>query len=1095
MRDGYITAELTINGLPVRAEYTESSVKSIFQPLLADLRRKVADLRAEGAARPLIVFLAAPPGAGKSTLACFLEQLAEQAEGGKAAEIGTGDQTASGASASVDNGGEKCSFQTLGLDGFHHTAAYLKSTKGMYSWECAPHEVLLQSVKGAPESYDTALFAEKLRAVRNADGTPVFWPVYDRQLHDVVPDRIPVTGDILLIEGNWLLLSGSPWKEIAEEYADYTIFIRAEEEQLRDRLIHRKVMGGKTEAEGRAWYDAVDGPNVRRVLQCSAPADLTLRMVSDGDYRQQKQQEETMKQQNTIRMELDRDWHFHRGAAKRWKRLDHDTVYAMTKAGQEVGDMEIFLHENDWTDVSVPHDWSTMEASDPDEMPDNGFKPRGEGWYYTKVQLPAYEDDACVTLTFEGIMGESVIYVNGVLAERNPSGYTAFNFEISDYVLPGEAAEIVVHADNTNWEGWWYEGAGIYRPVYLTIAPAVHVTEGGVFAKPVCKGAPDGAWTLEMSAELENTSGEDEKVCVVFSLQKDEGAVDESTFVTVPKYGTATAKAQITVRQPKLWSPDDPQLYRLETSVVGDAAEEAAEPLQKICTPVGFRKIEWTDHGMFINGEKTPVRGICCHQDHAGVGIAITRSLLRYRIGKLRAMGCNALRCAHNCPSEDLLAVCDEMGMLVMAENRHYRSSDEVMQQLDALTKTSRNHPSVFLYSLFNEEPWQAETRGRRMAEKMLRRIREKDDSRPITAAMNGGVLTKENASDVLDVAGMNYFIEDYNTYAKRRPGHPMVGTENGPLYATRGIYRDDEKEQVYNSYGLTTAFFGNTLQDTMEALEGAPQVAGVFVWGGFDYRGEPQPFEWPSVFSHWGLTDNCGFEKDTFYMLRSYYSDGDEPMLHLLPHWNHAAGETVRVCAMTNCDSVQLFVNDKPYEEKKVVRRRTEWEVPFEAGEIRAVAVKYIEGKKAEGIRPVLPPALSLHDEHITAECEEMEGGTQVTLSSVVTTAGEAAAVAVTDAAPAEGYDSSILNICLVDAAGRPVPGRKADRPVLFDVQAGTLVGVGNGDPNGTQPDLAETVPTFCGKCQAIVLPDREGKVRVTVKAKGLPEAVFSRG
>ncbi|MBQ2566020.1 MAG: hypothetical protein II552_02545, partial [Bacteroidales bacterium] len=179
-----------------------------------------------------------------------LEQLAGQAEGGKAAEIGTGEQTASGTSASVDNGSEKCTFQTLGLDGYHHTAAYLKSTKGMYSWECAPHEVLLQSVKGAPESYDTALFAEKLRAVRNADGAPVFWPVYDRQLHDVVPDRIPVTGDILLIEGNWLLLNESPWKEITEECADETIFIRAEEEQLRDRLIHRKVMGGKTEAEG-----------------------------------------------------------------------------------------------------------------------------------------------------------------------------------------------------------------------------------------------------------------------------------------------------------------------------------------------------------------------------------------------------------------------------------------------------------------------------------------------------------------------------------------------------------------------------------------------------------------------------------------------------------------------------------------------------------------------------------------------------------------------------------------------------------------------------------------------------------------------------
>ena len=280
MSDRIITAELRINGLPVSAEYTESSVEKIFRPLLTDLKR-----RQKEAGRPLIVFLAAPPGAGKSTLACFLEQLAAQQKNEKAAE--TDKEKPHEDFEPADDEKKDCLLQTLGLDGFHHTAAYLKSNKGMYSWECAPHEVLLQDVKGAPESYDTALFAEKLHAVQSADGTAVFWPVYDRQLHDVVPDRIPVTGNILLIEGNWLLLNESPWKEITEQFADYSIFIRAEEEQLRDRLIHRKVMGGKTEAEGAAWYDAVDGPNVRRVLQCSVPADLTLRMVSDGDYRQE----------------------------------------------------------------------------------------------------------------------------------------------------------------------------------------------------------------------------------------------------------------------------------------------------------------------------------------------------------------------------------------------------------------------------------------------------------------------------------------------------------------------------------------------------------------------------------------------------------------------------------------------------------------------------------------------------------------------------------------------------------------------------------------------------------------------------------------
>lgn len=576
-------------------------------------------------------------------------------------------------------------------------------------------------------------------------------------------------------------------------------------------------------------------------------------------------------------IDLLKGWKFCPGEAKRWERADHNICYNVTKAGKEVGDMKVFLHENPWEEVSIPHDWNTGQLSQPDASPSNGFKPRGTAWYYNEFVMPEYDENDCILLEFEGIMGESVVYVNGVLAARNETGYTGFTTDVSDYLLAGEKNMIVVSVDNTRWEGWWYEGAGIYRPVHMYIKPAVHFSHRGTFVDPVLDGSE---WTVRVACSVESSLRKPAAYAVDSKICSPQGELlcEMTAEGQCEAFGTGAVTLCGRVSAPELWSPSDPVLYTVKNSLLIDGEEAECEEIR-----FGFRHIEWTDHGMFLNGSKTPVNGICCHQDHAGVGIALNRSLIRYRVKKLKEMGCIAYRCAHNCPSEDFLNACDELGMLVMAENRHYRSSDEVMKQLDEMVKLCRNHPSVFLYSLFNEEPWQAEKRGLRIAEKMLRRVKESDDTRAVTAAMNGGVLTRENASDVLDVAGMNYFIYDYGKYAERRPGHPMVGTENGPLYATRGVYKDDEKKQVYNAYGLTTAPFGQLLQDTMEQVRAAEHVAGQFVWGGFDYRGEPQPFEWPSVFSHWGLTDNCGFEKDTFYMLRSYYSD--EPMVHLLPH------------------------------------------------------------------------------------------------------------------------------------------------------------------------------------------------------------------
>lgn len=760
-----------------------------------------------------------------------------------------------------------------------------------------------------------------------------------------------------------------------------------------------------------------------------------------------------MMQTQTMVLELERGWKFCLGDVKRWEKVVHGVCYDTTKTGHELGEIDIFLQQNAWIDVSVPHDWNTWQPADPSCIPSLGFKPRDIGWYYNEIDLPEYAADACVLLEFEGIMGESVVYVNGVLAARNESGYTGFCFDITDYLLPGQKNMIAVSVDNRRWEGWWYEGAGLYRPAHLYIKPAVHFGRMKTFVKPQLQS---GRWHLQVSSQIVNTAeGEAafnvrsrimdaRKHCV--ALMETSGRADALC--------DASCTMEASLQRAELWSPRRPYLYTAVNELLVDGVVVDQESIA-----FALRDIQWTDHGMFLNGEKTRVNGICCHQDHAGVGVAVTKSLVRYRIQKLKEMGCNAYRCAHHCPSRYLLEVCDELGMLVMAENRHFRSSEEVLQQVDALTLLCRNHPSVFLYSLFNEEEWQAQERGRRIAAKLLRRVKKNDDTRAVTAAMNGGVLTKANASDVLDVAGMNYYIGDYMAYAERRPGHPVIATENGPLYATRGIYQDDEKAQVYNSYGLTTSWFGQTLQDTIKAVDAAEHVAGLFVWGGFDYRGEPQPFEWPSVYSHWGLMDNCAFEKDTFYMLKSYYDDPSALMVHLLPHWNWQEGETVRVCAMTNCDTVTFYLNDQLLENCKVEDKRAECQVAYRPGVLRAVAYK-------DGVQV----------------CDE------------VRTAGAPAQLEVLDAAGETDYDSSILNVRLLDAQGLPVPGRAEDRLVHFAVRNGQIIGVGNGNPNGVYPEIADEMETFCGRCQAIVRPDADGKVCVVVWTEGLPEVTIER-
>jgi len=700
-------------------------------------------------------------------------------------------------------------------------------------------------------------------------------------------------------------------------------------------------------------------------------------------------------------------WFFHLGETKRFGKIDHNAYYLACKAGGAMGNIEIFKSENEWASVHVPHDWLTYIAPDENEAPAGGYKKRGSAWYYTSVSLDTFES---ATLVFDGVLGVCEVYVNGTLAIRNFSGYNRFSCDVSSYLTSGENI-IAVHVNAEVWEGWWYEGAGIYRSVKLVLKPSLHFSTDDIFVRGI---EINGAWYI--AADFE-TSGNGR---IISTLTDAEGTLID-TFV-----GCHVMKS---VECPKLWSPKKPYLYTFEAKLYD--GETLCDTFR---CEVGFRKIEWrSEHGMFLNGEKTRIKGICCHQDHAGVGAATSKTLTEYRLKKLKALGINAYRCAHHAPSEELLSTCDRLGILVMVENRHFNISPDTMAQIDALVKLSRNHPCVFLYSLFNEELWQSEERGLKIAKKLRERILLLDTTRAVTAAMNGGVLERRNASEVLDVIGINYFIEDYESCHKKAPDKAIIGTENCPTFATRGVYREDSEKQVWSSYADKWAdTFSESLDRTMKAYFDHSFNAGCFVWSGFDYRGEPQPYEWPSVTSHWGIMDLCGFEKDTAYHLAGYYKD--ELFVHLLPHWNHKEHDKVRICAFTNALGVDLYQNGRHMGYAKAVNCRAEWIIGYDEGSIEVI----------------------VHDGQKEARDKRWTAGDFGKIQFDVT----------------EGEEMRIIDLTATDVKGHPIP----DFCDEFEVVEGTVLGIGNGNPNSHHLDTSRKLEFFNSRAQVIV----QGKTKI---------------
>ncbi len=724
-------------------------------------------------------------------------------------------------------------------------------------------------------------------------------------------------------------------------------------------------------------------------------------------------------------------WKFHLGELVRVGEMPINLSHATSKAGGALKELDMFREDMEWKLVCIPHDWLTEQPLDKNEYAAGGFKERGTGWYYLSFQLPP-DEIKNARLVFDGVLGKCEVFVNGTVCGRNFSGYNRFSFDIADYLLPGEENTIALYVDARRWEGWWYEGAGLYRNVYIQFRDDSFFDSEKCFVKAHMH---DGHWEVQVEPQIVNPAAD---MSINLCLTDSKGSIVAERTVSAME-----TSITIPVDAPALWSPEIPNLYPLVFRL-----EKNGAVLDTFQTSVGFRTIEWKENeGMFLNGVRYQVKGICCHQDHAGVGAAMPDALMEYRISILKSLGINAYRCAHHAPTESLLEMCDRHGLLVMVENRNFAVSEDVLGQLSSLVYVSRNHPSVFLYSLFNEEPWQREERGKRITAKMRAHVLKLDNTRHITAAQSKGLLEKSNASDALDVIGANYCLAEYDSAHERTPNKVMIGTENCPSYATRGVHKSDSEKQIFANYGEEWGGFSESLNETMHTAFYKPYVAGCFAWSGFDYRGEPTPYGWPSVLSHWGFTDYCGFPKDHAYLLAAWYRE--DLFAHLFPHWNHTPGEIVRVCVYTNAETAELFLNDCSQGEVKVNDCRAEWNVVYAPGSIRVCAKR----------------------------------GTEV-VTDEVKTAGAPAFIRLLDVTPEkENADLHIINICATDEAGTLLPN--ADDMLYFDIPKGTVLGVGNGDPNGHIDEKATEVPLFHGMAQLITTADT-----VTVRAKGLPDA-----
>jgi beta-galactosidase len=766
------------------------------------------------------------------------------------------------------------------------------------------------------------------------------------------------------------------------------------------------------------------------------------------------------------------DWSFHLNDSIK----DKDTIGTSTQ----------------WRTLNVPHDWG-IEGKFDEKSPGGyggGSLNGGLGWYKKNFKISNDDINKRIAIVFDGVYKNSEVWVNGHYLGKRPNGYIGFQYEISSYLNYGDKNnEIIVKVDNSKQpNSRWYSGSGIFRNVWIETTDKLHVAQWGTYV--TTPKVTDQKASVHFETTIQNQNAASKKATITTTIFKEDTKVTTVTQnITIAANANQIIKQETQVETPVLWSVEKPELYTAVTEISVDD-----KIVDQYKTNFGIRDFKFdVDKGFILNGKQVKIKGVCMHHDLGPLGSAINTRAIERQLEILKGMGVNGIRTSHNPPAPELLDLCDKMGFIVMDEafdmwkqnktKYDYGNDWDKWHKKDLTDQLlrDRNHPSVFVWSIGNEIPQQWDESGAAIARELAAITRQYDKTRPITAAMNPpNKANKIASSGALDLIGYNYANDSYEKHKENFPGKPFIATETTSALETRGYYdavsdtikkwpvRWDIKFTEGNPGNTVSAYdqvqtpWGSTHEATWKVIKKHAYLSGMFIWTGFDYIGEPTPYEWPSISSYFGIVDLAGFPKNVYYMYQSEWTD--KTVLHIFPHWNWKAGQIVDVWAYYNkADEVELFLNGKSVgiRSKKGDDLHVMWRIPFQAGTLKAISRK--NGKTV-----------------LETEINTAENPSNLKLTADRSTI------------KADGNDLSFVIVDILDAKGTLAPN--ANNEINFSLKGnGKIVGVCSGDPVSHESYKGSKHTALNGKCLVIVQSaNKTGRLELTAQANGLKPATI---